>query len=118
MIKVANRSPESWGPLASLPDNKFNDIINTRKWSSKERIKDELKRIKKLKTYKVTFKKVWTSDQFEIQAESEWDVGSAAASFFKANSDKIGFKEQQTSMWADGYRGYDTISYVKVASNK
>lgn len=118
LLNVKNRSPESWGPLASLPDNKFKDIINTRKWSTKERIKDELKRIKKLKTYKVTFKKVATSDQFEIQAESEWDVGTAAAAFFKSNSDQIEFKEQQTSIWADGYRGYDTISYVKVASNK
>jgi hypothetical protein len=114
LLNVKNRSPESWGPLASLPDNKFENIINTRKSSTKELIKDELKRIKKLKTYKVTFNKEWRSDQFEIQAESDWDIGSAARAYFKEHGDKIGFKEQERSKWTSGYDGYDAISYVKV----
>lgn len=114
MIEVKQRTVESWGPLASLPDNKFKSIINTRKGTAKEMIKDELKRVKKLKTYKVTFEKRWKSDSFEIQAESDWDIGSAARAYFKEHGDKIGFKEQERGKWADSYSGYDSISYVKV----
>lgn len=114
LFNVKSRSPESWGPLASLPDNKFNNLLKNRRGSTKEMIKDELKRAKKLKTYKVSFRKVWYSDQFEIQAESDWDIISAARAYFKEHGDKIGFKEKERSKWADGYDGYDSISYVKV----
>lgn len=57
MIEVANRTAESWGPLASLDEDRFDRILNNRRGSTKEIIKDEVKRIKKLKTYKVTFRK-------------------------------------------------------------
>jgi hypothetical protein len=110
MIEVKSRSPESWGPLAKVGDAEFNSIINDRKGNTKSRIKQT----KKLKTYKVRFKKVWESDYFEIQAENDYSVGSAARAYFKANESKIGFKEQPRSKWADGYAGYDTLSYVKV----
>lgn len=112
MIEVTNRSEESWGPLANCGDREFAKLIN--QFDAKSKIKDHIKKQKKLKTYKVTFEKRWRSDQFEIQAESDWDIGSAARAFFKENADKIGFKEQPRSMWAGGYDGYDAISYVKV----
>ena len=114
LLNVKSRSPESWGPLADCPDNLFNAIINERRSTSKEHIKVYLKRKKKLKTYKVTFEKRWYSEKFEIQAESDWDIGSAARAYFKEHGDKIGFKEQERSKWAGGYDGYDAISYVKV----
>lgn len=110
MIDVKSRSPEAWGPLAKCSDTEFNSIINDRKGNTKSRIKQT----KKLKTYKVQFKKVWQSDYFEIQAENDYYVSGAARAYFKANEDKIGFKEQPRSKWADGYAGYDTLSYVKV----
>lgn len=118
LLNVKNRSPESWGPLASVPEGRFNQILDNRKGTTKDLIKDELKRAKKLKTYKVTFEKRWKSDQFEIQAESEWDIGSAARAYFKEHGDKIGFKEQERGKWAGDYSGYDSISYVKVKSTK
>ena len=116
MIEVKNRSPESWGPLASLPENHFNQIIGGRRGTTKDLIKEEVKRAKKLKTYKVTFKKEWYSDSFEIQAENEYDVGSKARQYFKENADKIGFKERSRGKWGGDYAGYDSISYVKVRS--
>lgn len=112
LLNVKNRSPESWGPLAQCDDKTFNKLINA--LDAKTKIKDHLKKVKKLKTYKVRFKKVWESDYFEIQAENDYSVGSAARAYFKANESKIGFKEQPRSKWADGYAGYDTLSYVKV----
>lgn len=112
MIEVVNRSPESWGPLAKCGDREFANLIN--QFDAKTKIKDHLKKQKKLKTYKVTFEKRWKSEQFEIQAESDWDIGSAARAYFKEHGVKIGFKEQDRSKWAGGYDGYDAISYVKV----
>ena len=112
MIEVKNRTEESWGPLAKCDDKTFNRLINT--LDAKTKIKDHIKKQKKLKTYKVTFEKRWKSEQFEIQAESDWDIGSAARAYFKEHGDKIGFKEQDRSKWAGGYDGYDAISYVKV----
>lgn len=116
MIEVANRSAESWGPLASIDDDCFDRILNNRRGSTKEIIKDEVKRIKKLKTYKVTFKKHFCSDQFEIQAESDYGVSEAARKYFKENESKIGFVAKARSPWASSYPGYDSISYVKVRS--
>ena len=110
LLEVKNRSPESWGPLAKCSDAEFNRIINDCKGNTKYLIK----KVKKLKTYKVSFKKVWNSGQFEIQAEDDWSVGSAARAYFIQNKDKIEFKEQPDSKWADSYPGYDNISYVKV----
>ena len=114
MIEVKSRSEESWGPLAKTGEREFKSMINNRSGCTKDLIKDHLKKQKKLKTYKVTFEKRWKSDTFEIQAESDWDIGSAARAYFKEHGDKIGFKEQERGKWADSYSGYDAISYVKV----
>lgn len=114
MFEVKNRSEESWGPLAKCGDREFNKLIN--ELDAKTKIKSHLKKQKKLKTYKVTFEKRWRSEQFEIQAESDWDIGSAARAYFKEHGDKIGFKEQERGKWAGDYDGYDAISYVKVRS--
>lgn len=114
MIEVKNRSAESWGPLADCDDKMFNAIINTRQEATKDHIKVYLKRKKKLKTYKVSFKKEWHSDQFELQAESDWEIGAVAREYFRQNADKIGFKERPRGKWAGDYAGYDSISYVKV----
>ena len=110
MIEVKNRSEETWGPLAKVSDGEFNRIINNRKGNTK----DLIKKVKKLKTYKVQFKKVWLSDYFEIQAQDDYSVSTAAKQYFKQNEQSIGFREQARNQWADGYAGYDTISYVKV----
>ena len=112
MFEVIHRSEEAWGPLAKCDDKTFDMLINQP--NAKTMIKDHLKKQKKLKTYKVSFIKQWHSGQFEVQAESDWDVSSVAAQYFKENQDKIGFKEQPRSKWAGEYKGYDTISYVKV----
>ena len=112
MFEVKSRSMESWGPLANVGDREFNSLIN--QLHAKDAIKSHLKKAKKLKTYKVTFEKRWKSEQFEIQAESDWDIGTAARVYFKEHGDKIGFKEQERGKWADSYSGYDAISYVKV----
>jgi hypothetical protein len=117
MIEVKNRSEEAWGPLAKFSDMDFKQLVDCRRTvSTKERIKNYLKKQKKLKTYKVSFKKEWYSDQFEIQAENDWDIGSAARAYFRENGDKIGFKEKDRGKWAGDYEGYDSISYVKVRS--
>jgi hypothetical protein len=110
MIEVKSRSVETWGPLARCSDTEFNSIINDRKGNTK----DLIKQVKKLKTYKIQFKKVWESDYFEIQAQDDYSVGTAAETYFKANADKIGFKEQPRGRWADSYAGYSWYSYVKV----
>lgn len=110
MIEVKNRSEETWGPLAKVSDGEFNRIINNRKGNTK----DLIKKVKKLKTYKVQFKKVWLSDYFEIQAQDDYSVSTAAKQYFKQNEQSIGFREQARNQWADSYAGYDVISYVKV----
>ena len=110
MIEVKNRSEETWGPLAKVSDGEFNRIINNRKGNTK----DLIKKVKKLKTYKVQFKKVWLSDYFEIQAQDDYSVSTAAKQYFKQNEQSIGFREQERNQWADGYPGYDTMSYTKV----
>lgn len=109
LLEVKNRSPESWGPLAKCSDAEFNRIINDCKGNTKYLIK----KVKKLKTYKVQFKKVWLSDYFEIQAEDDYSLSTAAKQYFKDNEQSISFKEQTRNQWADGYAGYDTFSYVK-----
>jgi len=110
MFEVKNRSVESWGPLASVSESRFNHILNSRRGSTK----DMIKKAKKLKTYKITFKKVWHSDSFEIQAENDYNVSAKAREYFKENADSIGFKERARGKWVGEYAGYDSISYVKV----
>jgi len=112
MFEVKNRSVESWGPLAEVKEDVFKKIL--RDHGAKDKIKDAVKRHKKLKTYKVTFKKIWASEPINLQAESEYDVSAIAQQYFKENQGNIGFFETPQSQWAGGYRGYDTISYVKV----
>ncbi len=112
MFEVINRSEEAWGPLAKVDQRVFDKLLN--KPNARDEVKSFIKKQKKLKTYKVTFKKVWNSDSFEIQAESEYAVQTAAKQYFKENAESIGFKEQARNQWADGYAGYDTLSYVKV----
>jgi hypothetical protein len=114
IIEVKNRSAESWGPLADLDQKVFNNLLN--KHNARDQIKNFIKKQKKLKTYKVSFKKVWESDQFELQAENDWDVSSVAREYFKQNHDKIDFKEKVRGKWDGDYEGYDQISYVKVRS--
>jgi hypothetical protein len=110
MFEVKSRSPESWGPLAAISESKFNQILNSRHGTAK----DMIKKVKKLKTYRVQFKKVWQSDCYEIQAETEYGVQIAAKQYFKQNAESIEFKEQARNQWADGYAGYDSISYARV----
>jgi hypothetical protein len=112
MIEVKNRSPESWGPLADVDQKVFDKLVSMP--NAGDLVKDFVKKQKKLKTYKVTFNKVWHSDEFELQAESEYQIGSVAQKYFKENADSIGFKEKPRGKWAGDYEGYDTISYVKV----
>jgi hypothetical protein len=113
LLNVKNRSPESWGPLASVDEKRFNQILDNRRSNTKELIKTEVKKIKKLKTYKVTFRKQWESDQFEIKAESEYDLSMKAREFFKNNADSIGFKERSQGKWVTDYKGYDSFSYAR-----
>ena len=112
MFETINRSVESWGPLAKCSEEVFDQIINNRRGYTK----DKIKKLKKLKTYKVTFKKVWQSGYFEIQAQDDYSVSTAAKQYFKENAESIEFEEQARNQWADGYAGYDSISYVKVRS--
>lgn len=113
MIEVKNRSEESWGPLAACDDATFNRMINDRQEPTKTQIKEHIKRQKKLKKYRVSFIKELVSEEYEIMAESEYEVSSAARQFFKENKDTIDFKMKPVSKWA-GDDGYDRLSYVKV----
>ncbi len=114
MFEVINRSEESWGPLAKVDQKVFDKLLN--KPNARDEVKSFLKKQKKLKTYKVSFRKEWYSDQFELQAENDWEIAAVAREYFKQNIDKIGFKERSRGKWATDYKGYDTISYVKVRS--
>jgi len=113
-LEVKSRSPESWGPLAAVDQKTFDVLINKR--NAKDEVKAFVKKQKKLKTYKVQFKKVWLSDYFEIQAQDDYSVSTAAKQYFKENAESIDFKEQARNQWADGYAGYDTMSFTKVRS--
>lgn len=113
MIEVKSRSEESWGPLANCDDKLFNAMVNERREPAKEHIKVYLKRQKKLKKYKVSFIKELVSDEFEIMAESDYDVSSAARRFFKENKDAIDFKMKPVGKWAGEYEGYDRLRYGK-----
>lgn len=112
MFEVANRSEEAWGPLAKCDDKTFSRLIN--QLDAKAKIKDHLKKQKKLKKYKIYFIKELRSDSFEIMAEDEYDVSSKAKQFFKENENTIGFVEKPRGKWAGEYEGYDKLSYVKV----
>lgn len=114
MIEVKNRSVESWGPLADCDDKMFNVLINERRERAKDHIKVYLKRQKKLKKYKVAFIKELVSDDYEILAEDEYGVSSAARLFFKENKDSIEFKMKPTSKWAGDNEGYERLRYTKV----
>lgn len=114
MIEVANRSVEAWGPLAKCSDERFKQILENRRGTTTLMIKNEAKRVKKLKTYKVTFKKHFCSDEFLIEAENDYDISNEARKYFKENESKIGFVAKARSPWASSYPGYDSISYVKV----
>ena len=114
MFSVMNRSEESWGPLAKCEDYDFYGIINDHRGNTKQKIKDHIKNQKKLKTYRVTFIKEWFTDSVELQAEDDWNIGRVARDYFEKNQSKLGFKEQPVSKWADGYKGYDRITYNKV----
>lgn len=112
MFNVKSRSIESWGVLADYDDKTFNDLINQRKANST--IKEHLKLKKKLKTYTVSFKKEWYSDEVKLQAENEWSLTAVAKQYFKENKDKIEFKERERSQWAGEYKGYDSITYRRI----
>jgi hypothetical protein len=112
MFEVKNRTVESWGPLANVDQKVFDKLLN--RPNARDGVKNFIKKQKKLKTYKVSFKKEWYSDQFELQAESDWEINNVAREYFKANHDKIGFKEKDRGKWAGDYIGYDSLSYVKV----
>ncbi len=114
MIEVKNRSVESWGPLADCDDKIFNAMINERRERAKDHIKVYLKRQSKLKKYKVAFIKELVSDQFEILAEDEYGVSSAARQYFKENKDNIEFKMKPASKWVTDGDGYDRLQYTKV----
>lgn len=116
LLEVKSRSPESWGPLASVPQKRFSEILDNRRGSTKEMVKNEVKRAKKLKDYKVTFKKEWHSDTFILQAENDWEIGAVARKYFEDNLGSIGFHERERGKWATDYKGYDSISYVKMRS--
>ena len=114
MIEVKNRSEESWGPLAKCDDVYFQKLINGRQDSTKDRIKDHIKKQKKLKKYKVTFIREEISEPVEIEAASDWDVSSAAAGYFHNHAESITFKTKERGKWAGDYKGYDKVSYRKI----
>ena len=112
MFEVKNRSEESWGPLAKCGDREFARLIN--KIDAKNEIKSFIKHQKKLKTYKVSFIRELESDSFEVQAENEYSVSSAARQYFRENKDAIDFKMKPVSKWAGEYEGYDRLRFGKV----
>ncbi len=116
MIEVKNRSEASWGPLASCDDKMFNAMVNERREPAKDHIKVYLKRQKKLKKYKVAFIKELVSADYEIMAEDDYSVSSAAREFFKENKDTIEFNAKPVGKWAGDYSGYDKLRYGKVRS--
>ena len=112
MFEVINRSEESWGPLAKVDQKVFDKLLN--KPNARDEVKSFIKKQKKLKTYRVSFKKEWYSEEFQLQAESDWQIGNVAREYFKQNREKISFKERDRGKWAGDYAGYDSLSYVKV----
>ena len=81
---------------------------------AKTKIKDHLKKQKKLKTYKVSFIRELETDQFEVQAIDDYNVSSAARELFRENKDSMEFKMKPVGKWAGDYEGYDRLRYVKV----
>ena len=116
MFEVKNRSEEAWGPLAKCDEKIFNAIINERRERAKDHIKVYLKRLKKLKMYKVSFIRELETDQFEVQAEDDYSVSSAARELFRESKDSMEFKMKPVGKWAGDYEGYDSLRYVKVKS--
>ena len=114
MFSVMNRSEESWGPLAKCDDKTFSKLIN--QLDAKAKIKDHLRKQKKLKTYKVSFIRQLETDQFEVQAEDDYSVSSAARELFRESKDSMEFKMKPAGKWAGDYEGYDRLRYVKVRS--
>lgn len=116
MIEVMSRSPEAWGPLSSerCSDTLFKKLVNAVPGQTKNKIKEHIKRVAKLKQYKVRFIQELISDEFIIEAEDEYAVRSEAANLFKHNGVNISFKTKPAGKWAGDYAGYDRITYVKV----
>ena len=114
MFEVKSRSEETWGPLAKCDDKTFSKLIN--QLDAKAKIKDHLKKQKKLKTYKVSFIRELETDQFEVQAEDDYSVSSAARELFRESKDSMEFKMKPVGKWAGDYEGYDRLRYVKVKS--
>jgi hypothetical protein len=111
MFEVINRSEESWGPLAKVDQKVFDKLLC--KPNARDEVKSFIKKQKKLKKYKVSFIKEMVSEEYEIMAETEYDVSGAARQFFKENKDTIEFKMKPASKWA-GDDGYDRLRYGKV----
>lgn len=117
MIEVKNRSVESWGPLAKVDQKVFDKLLS--KPNARDEVKSFIKKAKKLKTYKITFIKELVSDQFEVQAESDYDVSSKAREFFNENKDAIDFALKPKDKWESRYAHsveYDRMMYTKVRS--
>jgi hypothetical protein len=115
MITVKNRSDDSWGPLASIPDYKFNSLINNRNGNTKELIKQEIKNQKSMKTYRVKFIRELQTDFVEIQAESDWEISRNAQKYFEENKDTLVFSPVPESTWkSDTPRGYNTMRYTEI----
>ncbi len=114
MFEVKSRSEESWGPLAKCGDREFTKLIN--QLDAKTKIKDHLKKQKKLKTYKVSFIRELETDQFEVQAPDDYSVSSVARQLFRESKDSMEFKMKPAGKWAGDYEGYDRLRYVKVRS--
>ena len=115
MFEVMSRSPEAWGPLANISGPEFTAVLCNRRTRSIDNIKAIVARKKKLKSYKVTFIRELVSDSFEVEAENEYSVTSAARELFKSKQDEIEFKMKPVGKWAGDYTGYDRVMYTKVS---
>jgi hypothetical protein len=100
LFEVKSRSPESWGPLASLDEDQFSKIINNRIGQTKQLIKSA----NKLKPFKISFTREYKSQQFEIMATDKYQALEMAKDYFAKNRESIYFKES----WEK--RGYNSAT--------
>ena len=107
---TANRTEESWGPLAATKctDKEFERITNSNHPSTKNAIKEYLAKKKRSKKYRVRFTKEWISQEFIIEAVNEYDLSDMAKAFFNENSEQILFKENYKPE-----RGYSRMTYTR-----
>ena len=105
LFEPISRSTEAWGPLATLPDGKFQAALESRKGTTKKEISQLAATQKKKKPYKVQFVKEWRSAEYEIMSESKDSVYMDAADFFEQNKADIGFHDQTT------VKGYNRITF-------